>query len=89
MININAGVIFDISRLLADQLQLSLCYDPDPGRLTLGIQVIVTIIKIIINNNNNVSIIINNNIILFIRLFPRRQPFFLFLQRHVTQVNII
>ena len=63
LINLNAGVIFDISRLLADQLQLSLCYDPDPGRLTLGIQVIVTIIKI--NNNNNISIIIDNNIILF------------------------
>jgi len=28
----------ELSRLLADQLQLSLCYDPDPGRLTLGIQ---------------------------------------------------
>jgi len=28
----------ELSRLLADRLQLSLCYDPDPGRLTLGIQ---------------------------------------------------
>ena len=55
------GVIFEKSRLLADQLQLSLCYDPDPGRLTLGIQVII--IKITNNKNNNIIIIIKESLL--------------------------